>query len=220
VWGYPIPEDEFYAVWLALLENSEEIERMLKSPRITSLRLVMNPEKMVIDESRRAFLYFNLLGMNTDAIVLNKIYPPEVSGDYYREWKKEHKAYVKAIEEGFGETPVFKAELQRDQVVGIDRLRDLCKELFGEKDPAATFLVGKPIRFFQQGHRYRMSVKMPFAQSEDIKVLRKNGSLLIRVGKYERNFQLPWVLLDLDVERASLIDGALEITFKAARHSA
>jgi arsenite-transporting ATPase len=214
VWGYPVPADEFYAVWLALLENSETIERMLKSPRITSLRLVVNPEKMVIDESKRAFLYFNLLGINTDAIVLNKILPPAVTGAYYREWKKEHKTYVDLVETSFGEAPVFKAELQRDQVVGIKQLEGLRQELFGEKDPAQVFLYDKPIRFFEKGGRYLMFIKMPFAEARDIKVLRKDGSLLIRVGKYERSFELPWVLRGLDVEHAELNSGSLEIAFE------
>src|SRR5262249_47008908 len=125
VWGYPIPEDDFYQVWLMLLENSDDIRALLRNPRITSLRLVVNPEKMVIDESKRAFLYFNLLGSNVDAIVLNKILPAEVTGAHYQEWKREQQSYMATVESSFGEVPVFKAELQRDEVVGRKRLEAL-----------------------------------------------------------------------------------------------
>lgn len=220
VWGYPIPEDEFYAVWLALLENSEGVEKTLRDPNITSLRLVMNPEKMIIDESRRAFLYFNLLGINTEAIILNKIFSAEVTGPAFKEWKKEHKSYAGIVNSSFGEVPVFRAELQRDQVTGFQRLQDLCEEVFGAKDPSTLFYRQKAVRFFKAGQRYVMRVAMPFAEDQDKAVMKRADSLLIRVGSYERAFELPWVLRDLELGDASLADGVFEITFEPVKQTA
>jgi arsenite-transporting ATPase len=83
----PLPGDDVYAAGEDLFRRLEELHLLLADPDISSVRLVVNAEKMVIKEAQRTFTYLNLYGYATDAVVCNRLLPDEVQDGYFAAWK-------------------------------------------------------------------------------------------------------------------------------------
>jgi arsenite-transporting ATPase len=213
MWGYPIPSDEFYRLWLQLIDENQSVERLLTDARVTSVRIVLTPERIVVQESERAFLYFNLLGLNVDAVVANRILPKKVDDAAYAGWKAEQARSLEEVKEVFGETPLLQASLQPDQVVGLKAIEQLADEVFRAHDPADILYSQKAIRFFDEKDHYLMRVSLPSATKAEVKVFRRGEEILIRAGKAERRIMLPWVLRGSEVVQAKMDQGALNIRF-------
>jgi anion-transporting ArsA/GET3 family ATPase len=72
----------------------EGVDEIMEDPNVTSVRLVTNPEKMVLRETERAFVYFSLHGMTVDAVIVNRLLPNEVSDAWFREWENDFECFA------------------------------------------------------------------------------------------------------------------------------
>jgi arsenite/tail-anchored protein-transporting ATPase len=212
--GNNIPDADAWDQVQELFKTLDKVRDLLADPEISSMRLVVNPEKMVIKETQRTYTYLNLYGYATDAILCNRIIPDEVTDPYFAMAKDNQKKNLALINEAFGELPLLKAPLFGQEVGGLETLRKLADALYGDKNPAEKMFDGKThtIETDENGF-YRLIVPLPFAHKEDMDIYRSRDELTLRVGPYRRNIVLPYALWDLEIADAKFEQSTLRIRF-------
>jgi arsenite-transporting ATPase len=209
----PVAGDEVFAATRRFYDRLDGVRELLTDGRRTSVRLVVNPERMVIAEARRTYTYLSLFGYRTDAVVANRLLPEAVSDPWFASWKAAHAEHLSTIVEGFAPLPVLRAELAAEEVVGVDRLRRFASVLYADVDPAALLHEGEPLRIERRGSRSVLSLQLPFVDAGDLEVGRRHDELFVRVGTYRRALVLPDSLRRRPVDRARMVDERLEVTF-------
>jgi len=209
----PFPGNDVFDSIQNLYKQLEKTRTLLTKPELSSVRLVVNAEKMVIKEAQRTYTYLNLYGYSTDLVVCNRLIPERVEDSYFKSWKESQGKYLRIIEEGFAPLPILTAPLFDQEVVGIQRLKQMAQALYGDKDPTQLFFVGRPQTIEKADGHYVISLNLPFASKENISLLRNNDELAIRVGDYRRNVVLPHILVNLPVEQAKFEGNQLKIHF-------
>lgn len=210
----PIPTNEVFDSIKNIYENVDAINDILIDNNISSVRLVINPEKMVIKEAQRAFTYLNLFGYSVDSVIANRIIPEAVKDPYFEKWKKTQVLHMEEINEIFSPLPIFLAHLYDQEIVGLDLLIKIGKNVYGEKDPAQNFYKGKPVEVKRIAPRnYTLSVKVPFLKKEELSIVQKDEELAIKAGNYKRNLILPQTLKKLVAQGAEFKEDTLVIKF-------
>jgi arsenite-transporting ATPase len=209
----PVAGDDVFAAGRRLYDRLDGVRELLSDGGTTSVRLVVNPERMVVAEARRTATYLALFGYHVDAVVANRLLPDEVTDPWFKAWKETHAEHLAAIEEGFAPLPVLKAELAADEVVGPARLRAFGDALYRGADPAERLHAGEPVRVERRGAARVLSLELPFADRDDVELGRRDGELLVRVGAHRRAIVLPDSLRRRRVTGATVAAGRLEVTF-------
>jgi arsenite-transporting ATPase len=209
----PLPDRETFDAAEALFDELGDIHQLLSDPDLSSMRLVVNPEKMVIKEAQRTYTYLNLYGYVTDAIVCNRVMPREAEGSYFEAWLSAQQKYLQMIEEAFAPLPILTVPYFEQEVVGFDMLRRLAGVLFDERDPAEIFFRGQAYRIEERDGEYTLAVPLPFVEKQDISLLSKGDELTVQVGGYRRTFILPRVLIGLETRGAKFEGHELRIRF-------
>ncbi len=210
-----IPDEDAWDQIKNLFDTLDKVRDLLADPEVASIRLVVNPEKMVIKETQRTYTYLNLYGYATDAIICNRIIPDEVTDPYFAMWKDKQRENIEFINEAFGGLPVRKAPMFGGEVGGLETLRKLADELYGEENPVEKMFDGKThkIEKDEGGDGYRLSVPLPFVDKDDMDLYRSKDELTLRVGPYRRNIVLPYALWDLEIADARFKESTLIIHF-------
>lgn len=214
LYGMPLPDSKVYDDIRGLRQEAEEVHTLLTDPELTRIRLVTNPEKMVIKETQRAYTDFNLYNYPTDLLICNKVIPDEADGIYWEEWKKSQGNYLKLIEECFSPLPVKKIPLLPHEAVGVETLHKMADLLYGKDDPTQSFFKGKPLTLERENGDYLLILELPFIEKEEISLHQVGDELVVQIGNLKRNILLPQVLLKREVAKAELKDGHLRIRFK------
>jgi arsenite-transporting ATPase len=213
VTSMPIPDDRIFAAVERLHRNLEVVRRLLNDERTSSVRLVVNPEKMVIAEAHRTYTYLSLFGYRVDAVIANRIIPDEVNDPYFGKWKDIQAEHLETIEESFQPVPILRARLFDQELVGTELLERMGEEVYGDRDVTSVLHRDDPIRVRKRGPWYVLSIRLPFAERGQIDIHRKGEELYVRVGSYKRNLILPQALQRLDVKQARFTDDGLEVRF-------
>ncbi|MBI2856957.1 MAG: ArsA family ATPase, partial [Chloroflexi bacterium] len=211
--GMPMPGEEVFDAERRLFDQIARMHTILSDPHESTVRLVVNAEKMVIKEARRTFTYLNLYGYFTDLVVCNRLIPDSVEDSYFAAWKRNQVKYLEAIEQSFNPIPVMTAPLFDEEVLGIDRLRRMGQTVFGEKDPAEIFYHGHVQTIAESDGTYVLSIVLPFIQKSEISLLRKGDELVVQVGSWRRNITLPRTLVDMSIQGAKFDNDKLKISF-------
>jgi len=211
--GLPVPGDEVFGSASRFYERLDGVRELLTDTERTSVRLVVNPERLVVAEARRTHTYLSLFGYRVDAVVANRLLPEAISDPWFDEWKARHAEHLSSIEEGFSPLPILRAELASDELVGVDALRAFAEGLYGDTDPAAVMHPGEPLRVERKGNGFELTIELPFAEKDELELGRRDDELLIRVGSHRRALLLPDSLRRRPVGAASLRDGKLRVTF-------
>jgi arsenite-transporting ATPase len=209
----PLPEDEVFTAAQSVFVSIEGVRELMSNPGITSARLVVNPEKMVIDEARRTYSYLGLFGYGVDGVVVNRVLPDEVADPYFERWRAIQKGHLDTVDDAFAEVPRLRLRLFDDEMVGVDRLRYMALELYGETDPIFAFEASSPFRISETPDGVHMEIDIPFVEKQDLDVFRSGHELYVQVGPYRRSFILPDALHRRQVSRARLDHGTLTVTF-------
>jgi arsenite/tail-anchored protein-transporting ATPase len=209
----PIADDRIFQAIERLHRNLDGVRQLLTNDRMSSVRLVLNPEKMVIAEARRTYTYLALFGYRVDAVVVNRIFPDEITDPYFGKWKDIQAEHLQTVRESFEPVPILTARLFDREMVGLDLLAEMGDEVYGDLDALAILHRDEPLRVRKRGTSYLLSLKLPFVERGDLEVFRKADELYIRVGSYKRNLILPQTLQRLDVKEANFEDGRLEVRF-------
>src|SRR6266496_3262832 len=182
----PIAGDPFFGAVESLHRNLDAVRRILIDERTSSVRLVVNPEKMVISEARRTYTYLSLFGYRVDAVVVNRIIPDTVTDPYFGKWKEIQAEHLATVHESFQPLPILTAKLFDQEMVGLDLLGKMAEEVYGDLDPAAILHVEEPIRVRKRGQAYVLSMRLPFASREELDMHRRGDELFVKVGAYKR----------------------------------
>ena len=197
-----------------LFDTLDDVRELLTNPEVASMRLVVNPEHMVIKETQRTYTYLNLYGYATDAILVNRIIPDEVVDPYFANWKKKQRENIEFIGEAFGRLPKLTAPLFGEEMGGLDALRRLADELYGDMDPSKRMFDGVVHEFEKvDATDYILHLPLGFATKEEVEMHRSRDELTLRVGPYRRNIVLPAALHDLEIAYARYEDANLNIRF-------
>ena len=210
----PLPDSETFEAAASLFDELDKVHQLLSDPNIASMRLVVNPEKMVIKEAQRTYTYLNLYGYVTDAIVCNRVMPADVAGSYFEAWVGAQGKYLQMIEEAFAPLPARTAPYYEQEVVGKLMLKRLAEALFEKEDPANVFFKGQSYRIEPSGAGYELVVPLPFSEKKDVSLLQKGSELTLQVGTYRRSFVLPRVLAGRETRGARFEDQALHVRFE------
>ncbi len=217
VTNLPVAGDEVFGAAHRFYDRLDGVRDLLTDPLVTSARLVVNPERMVIAEARRTHTYLSLFGYRVDAVVANRVLPGEVEDPWFARWQALHTEHLVAIDEGFAPLPVLRAHLAPDELVGLDALRGFAEALYGELEPDARLHEGAPLRIERDGDAWRLDLELPFAERDLVDVARRGDELIVTAGPYRRALLLPDTLRRRSVDGATLRDGTLEVTFGAER---
>jgi len=194
----------------------KDLRVTLVDPEVSSYRLVVNPERMVVKEALRAQTYLNLFGYPIDAVVLNQILPQPQSDDPFMQqlWQQQQ-GYIRWVEDSFRPLPILRAPRHAREVIGLAALDDLAESLFGRCDPTAVLHRGPTQVIEPIDGGYRMRIPMPNVEAERLNMAKRGDELFVDVGNIRREIALPRVLAPLEAAGATLRDGFLEITFVA-----
>jgi arsenite-transporting ATPase len=210
--GRLIPQEAFFEAFERLYCEIDEVRQILLDGSRTSARLVVNPTRVVVDETRRSFAYLSLYGIATDAVLVNRVMPASVEGGYFSRWLEREREELAAIEEGFP-VPIRRVSLRSREVIGPTALEALAVDLFGEEDPARRLAEGRPIRLRRGAGRTRMEIALPGISKEEVDVAAHGTDLHLRVRDGRRSISLPESVVGRPIERVRLRDGVLEILF-------
>ena len=217
----PIPDEDVFDSIEELVNNLERTSQLLSNREVASMRVVLNPEKMVVKEAQRAFTYLNLYGYAVDAVICNRVFPQSLSDTYFDTWKTAQAHNMELINECFHPLPIFKIPLFEQEVTGIEMLRHMANTVFGaaaarggEGDPSRRFYAGKPQEIFKRGRQYVLSLPLPLVNREEVQLHRSIfDELVIRIGNWKRNVSLPIGLAKLEIAGAKYEDDRLNIFF-------
>jgi arsenite-transporting ATPase len=212
--GVPAPSDDVLGEIERIYLQLDELRRLFSDRDHTSVRIVVNPEKMVIKEAQRSFTYLNIYDYNVDAIVVNRVIPDDVKDGYFRAWKEAQLKYRGLIEESFSPLPIFSAPLFEQEVVGFEMLARMGASIFGKDDPTAILYRERTQRIEKLDSGYAMSIHMPFTDKGEVQLSQKGEELIVRVGSVKRVLSLPRTLANLIVSSAAFAEGSLRIQFE------
>ncbi len=193
-----------------------ELRETLSDPEVSSYRVVLQPEKMVIREAERAVSYLGLFNYPVDSVVINRILPESVEeGTFYQQRRELQTRYMQMIEDNFRPLPLWRVPYYPYEVVGVEALSQLARDCFGENDPAEIFYRGsvQDVVELEDGG-YQLRIPMPFVTSNDVSLRKRGDELFITIGNFKREMILPTVLAKRKAAGGRLVNGMLEVDFQ------
>ena len=209
----PIAGDRVFDAVERLHRNLDAVKRILTDGSMSSVRLVVNLEKMVIAEARRTYTYLGLFGYRVDSVIVNRVLPPDVTDPYFGKWKDIQAEHLVTVHESFDPVPILSARLFDREMVGVSLLAEMGDEVYGDRDAAEVLYRDEPIRVRKRGTGYVLTMRLPFASRDDMDIHRRGDELFVRVGAYKRNLILPQSLKRMTVREANFAGDHLEILF-------
>lgn len=212
----PLPGDEVYDAAAGLYQQLDKTQKLLMDPNLSSMRLVVNAEKMVVKEAQRTYTYLNLYNYPTDLVICNRVIPEAVTDSYFDTWKASQARYIRMVEEGFSPMPIRYVPLMDHEIVGLEALDEVGEKLFDADDPSNVFYRGKTFTIEKLGSGYQLQLPLPFATKSDVVLKQVGDELIVQVGNQKRNLVLPRVLVGLRTRGAKLEGDMLKIRFEPA----
>ncbi len=209
----PIPEDDVFASVKALYRQMEGMGPLLKDPKQSSIRIVLNPERMVINESRRLYTYLSLFGFPVDAVVANRVLPEAARSPYFDRWFGIQAGHLGEARSAFDPLPCFEAPLFDREMVGLTLLDEFARSVFGEQDPTQVFFSERPFEIRKEGRGHALYLRLPFAEKDRIQVSSLGEELVVQVDNHRRHVLLPRSLAGRRVTGAVYAEARLRVSF-------
>ena len=210
-----LPTDNYFANIAELFGKLDGIPELLEDARTTSVRLVTNPEKMVLRETQRAFVYFTLHGLTVDGIIVNRVLPEQVTDIYFQEWRASQAKVLKEIEAYFAPVKMKRVPLFTHEVLGRERLEEPARSLYGDReDPAVVTRTEAPYTFEKMDGYYAVRLRLPFAEKGEVGLFKKGDELVVEVGTLRRHIGLPTSMASLTPSKARLENKILTVEMK------
>jgi arsenite-transporting ATPase len=217
----PLPDEDVFDSIEELVNYLERMSQLLGDGEISSVRLVLNPEKMVVKEAQRAYTYLNLYGYSVDSVVCNRVFPQELRDAYFDGWKQAQAANLELVREAFQPLPIFEIPFFQSEVTGMEMLQQLADSLYGpvgvqgaEGDPTQKYFIGQPQEIARQNGHYVLSIALPLVERDEVHLHRSVfDELVVRIGNWKRNVSLPIGLSRLEVSSAKFEGDRLNIFF-------
>ncbi len=210
-----LPPDTYFGNIQELFGKLEGIGELMENPRVTSVRLVTNPEKMVLRETQRAFVYFSLHGLTVDGVIVNRVLPPGVTDAFFDEWHASQTRILGEIENYFAPVPVRRVPLFTREVLGAERLDELARVMYADgEDPAAVTRTEAPYSFEKHDGHHEVRLRLPFATKGEIGLFKKGDELVVQIGTLRRHIGLPTSMSALTPAKARLENNILTVEMK------
>ena len=211
--SFPIPSDEAMHEFEKFNLRIKNVRELLTNPEITSVRLVTNPEKMVISETMRAYTYLSLYNLNVEALIVNRVY--DANADSASPLKlREQKQHLEMITDVFSPLKILYAHQFTLEVVGRESIMKLADELFSDSDPSALFSRENPMKIISKGGSTIIRLKVPFTGTAGLELYNTRDAIIVSIGQYRRTIALPLGLYGREVASAEVADGVLSIKFR------
>ena len=210
----PLPSDAVMDDVQRLARNLVEMNSILRDRAATTIRLVMNPDRMVVREAMRTFTYLNLYGYLTDAVVVNRVLPDAAADGYFAAWVETHKRQMEVVRSAFAPVPILTAPYFEQEVIGPAMLDRLSGVLFEGHDPASVLFQELTQELTTNNGRAELRLALPFAEKADIGLKKIGMEVVVRVGTQKRTIVLPQALAAYRPAGARFEDGALNVTFE------
>jgi arsenite-transporting ATPase len=183
---------------------------------VTSIRLVMNPEKMVIEEARRAYTYLQLYGYGVDAAVVNRVLPEDegLEASVFGGYLQSQRRYLEEIENTFAPLPILRVPHLGEEVFGLDRLSRIADGMYDGRAPADRFYDEPTFKVEEGDDEYRVAIRLPFADEQEVDTRQFGDQLVVQVGNQRRNYVLPNFLGYYTLAESYLADGWLHVYFE------
>lgn len=214
LYDVPLPGEDYFDAVEFLFNRLRGVDEILIDPEITTVRLITNPEKIVLKETQRAFMYFCLYKMNIDGIIMNRVLPETVHDAYFQDWRESQRQYIKNAETYFSPIPLFSVNLFRGEILGQRSLKALADEIYGDRNPLDRFFDGKPYSLIKANGKYQLRVKVPFIEKKDVELNKISDELIVRVGSFKRHILLPRQVAASKSVRAKLDGEYLSVHFE------
>ncbi|MGC9141003.1 MAG: ArsA family ATPase [Caldimicrobium sp.] len=205
----PLPEEETYDALEDLFRQVYNLYHLLQNPEISSIRLVTNPEKMVLRETEKAYTYLHLFGFNVDALFLNRV--PKEDSPFY----EYQRTYVERILKTFEPTPVFLIPHFEREILGLENLKEFGRAIYREKDPSLVFYKDKPFEILERDGKCYLRLYLKDVPEEMPDIVRKEDDLIIKIRNFKKHFFLPRSLINKVIEGAKIKGQILEIVFSS-----
>ena len=214
----PLPSDDVLGAVQAIYKELEGLTPLLQDPKRSSIRIVLNPERMVINESQRLYTYLNLFGFPVDAVVANRVLPPEARSKYFDNWFALQATHLAEARRDFEPLPFFEARLFDREMVGVELLDEFAREVFKDQDPGAVFFHERPVEIKREGGGYAMYMRLPFAEKDRIQVWTHGDELVVSVDNQRRHVLLPRSLAGRRLMGAAFAEKRLRVGFGGREH--
>jgi arsenite-transporting ATPase len=210
----PLPGEGVFEDVERLVRNLVAMNGILRDRARTSIRLVMNPDRMVVKEAMRTFTYLNLYGYLTDAVVVNRVFPSEVEEGYFAGWRQVQRAHMELVRSAFAPVPILAAPFFAHEVIGAEALDLLGDELFGDRDPAAVLHEELSQELSAENGSATLRLAIPFAERGDIELKKIGLEVIVRAGGQKRTIILPPAMAAYATSGARFENGALSVFFE------
>ncbi len=190
------------------------LQSLLKDREVCSIRLVTIPEKMVVEETKRNYMYLNLYNFNVDGLYINRIIPEEVENDFFEEWKRVQGKYLDEISAVFSNIPIYKIKWYEVDINGIEGLEQVASDSLNDENlfKVLKTTVNETYKKTEKG--YQLDVYLPFTDKKDFELFESGTDIIIKIGNFKRNIPLPNVIRKYILTSAKLNDEVLRINFE------
>ena len=212
-----LPDNDSMDEFLRMHKELVEMQELLKDPQVTSVRLAALPEKMVVEETKRTYMYLSLYGYHVDRLFINRVLREQKENAFTEYWREIQQKYIEELESVFGRIPVTKIRWYETEIRGIqalERLREdmpAYEELFAQIPP-----VGGDVYEPEEGG-WRLKIYLP--GTEKAEVSRYGTDLDIAAGNCVRRIPLPQTLLTFEIREVTREKDSLEILFLPAEQT-
>jgi arsenite-transporting ATPase len=209
----PVAGDNVFAAIHRFYDRLDGVRELLTDGDITSARLVVNPERLVVAEARRTYTYLSLFGYHVDAVIVNRLLPADVEHPWLAQWKTTQAAHLDVIAEAFAPLPLLTSELANEEIIGLSQLSMFAKGCYDDLDVADRLSNAEPFRVEAHGEQLLLSLHLPFVSRAEVELGRTEDELVVTVGPHRRALLLPDSLARRDVGSARFVDDRLVIEF-------
>lgn len=213
VTSMPVAGDEVFDSVDTMVSRLTAVRDLLTDPETTSVRVVVNLERMVIREAQRSLTYLSLFNYLVDGVIINRVLPQGGEGSLYDAMREMQAKYQRVIDESFGPLPRFTVPYFTEEIIGIPLLSRVADDLYGDRDPVQFFYRGQPQRIEQEGENIILVLDLPFMDDEAVDLHQRGDELDIRVGWHRHHVMLPDMLARRTAAGARMRDGSLRIQF-------
>lgn len=205
-----IPLDKGYEELEVLFNKLERVQEILSDPKISSIRIVANPERMVVQEAKRAYTYLQLYGFNVDGVIVNRILP-DTENDFFKNYISSQKKYLEEIDESFSPIPIMHVKHQGQEVFGLDLLKSISESIYQKHNPEAILFDEKPYIIEESKEGVTVKIRLPFLNEKDYQLEKFGDELIITIGNQRKNLFLPKFANFMTLENHHYTDGRLVI---------
>ena len=190
-----------------------ELQSLLKNRNVCSIRLVTIPEKMVVEETKRNYMYLNLYNFNVDGIYINRVIPLEIENNFFDEWKKIQGEYIEKLNEVFLDMPTYKVKWYEIDINGFEGLQRIINDSLEDENIFNVLKINSNETFKKLENGYSLTLKIPFAEKDDFDLFESSNEIIIKIGNFKRNIPLPDVVRKYSISNAKFENGELNIIF-------